>query len=461
VSPVCNDIGTTTASRAAAGLPKFSAGWDQQFPLGENMQKAIVVSVLLLAVMDGRAISHAQAVEARRSLSLSEAITEALKTNPEIQAAKSKVEAARARAGQSTYLEDPELNLEAWGVPLNHPIRYRSANPLIIGLRQKLPFYGKLGLKGEMANQEMKMVEEELRAKEQEIVAKVKSAYADYFMASKGVEIYKELLDLIRHTSTTAEGLYQVGKAPQQDVIKALLERTELLNKLTGAEKDLVTSRARLNTLLSRSPDSFFGSPGEPILTAVSLDVSGLERLTLEQRPELRGLESSISRSEKAVQLAERNRKYPDFMVGLQYWVAPDQSPRHMYAPMVTVTIPFSPWTKAKHDYEIEEALAERQVAKANLAAMKNMAVLEVREASAKVDAALRSVSIYRDGLLPQTEQSFQAAVAAYQTGGVNFMTLLDAQRTIRDVRMGYYKALVDYEQSRADLERAVGKELQ
>jgi outer membrane protein TolC len=132
-----------------------------------------------------------------------------------------------------------------------------------------------------------------------------------------------------------------------------------------------------------------------------------------------------------------------------------------MYAPMLTLTIPFSPWTKGKHDYEIEEALAERQVAKANLAAMKNIALLEVREASAKVAAALKSVSIYRDGLLPQTEQSFQAAVAAYQTGGVNFMTLLDAQRTIRDVRMGYYKALVDYEQSRADLERAVGNEIQ
>jgi outer membrane protein TolC len=128
---------------------------------------------------------------------------------------------------------------------------------------------------------------------------------------------------------------------------------------------------------------------------------------------------------------------------------------------MVTLTIPFSPWTIGKHDYEIAEALAERQAAKANLTAMKNMVLFEIRDMSIKVEAARRSISIYRDGLLPQAEQSFQAAVAAYQTGGVNFMTLLDAQRTIRDVRMGYYKALVDYEQSRAELERAVGKELQ
>jgi cobalt-zinc-cadmium efflux system outer membrane protein len=393
--------------------------------------------------------------------SLTQIVDEALRSNPEIHVAKKKAEAIGARAKQATYLEDPEINLEAWGVPLNHPLRYRSANPLIVGVRQKLPFFGKVGLKGEMAGQEVRMVEEELRAKEQEIIAKVKSAYADYFMASKGVEIYRELLDLLSHTSATAEGLYQVGRAPQQDIIKALLERTDLLNKLTWAEKDLFTSRARLNTLMSRPPDSSLAQPGEPAITPVDLRSSDLEKIAVTQRPELRSLQSSITRSDRAVELAERNRKYPDFMLGLQYWFAPDQSPRHMYAPMLTLSIPFSPWTKDKHNYEIEEALAERQAARANLAAMKNMALFEIRDISTKAEAAMRSISIYRDGLLPQAEQSFQAAVAAYQTGGVNFMTLLDAQRTIRDVRMGYYKALVDYEQSRADLERAVGREFE
>ncbi len=405
-------------------------------------------------------VAPAQSIQ-ERGVTLSDAIAEALKNNPEIQAAKSRVESAHARAKQATYLEDPELNMEAWGVPLSQPLRYRSANPLIVGLRQKLPFFGKLGLKGEMASQEVRVVEEELKAKEQEIIAKVKSAYAEYFMTTKAIEIYKELSELLRHTSATAENLYGVGKVPQQDVIKALLERTDLLNKLTWAEKDLLISQAKLNTLLNRRPDSPFGFPRELDVRLVGTQFALLEKVAIERRPELRALELSISRSETAVRLAERNRKYPDFMVGLQYWIAPDQNPRHMYAPMLTLTIPFSPWTKGKHDYEIEEALAERQVAKANLTAMKNMALLEVREASAKLDAATKAISIYRDGLLPQAEQSFQAAVAGYQTGAVNFNTLLDAQRTIRDVRMDYYKALVDHEQSRADLERAVGKELE
>jgi outer membrane protein TolC len=393
--------------------------------------------------------------------SLSQILYEALRNNPEIHAARSKIDAARARAGQATYLEDPELNFEAWGIPLSQPLRYRSGNPLIFGVRQKFPFFGKLRLKGEMASEEVKMAEEELRAKEQELVAKVKSAYAEYFIAGKGVEIYRELLELIRHTTASAEGLYQVGRAPQQDIIKAMLERTDLLNKLTWAEKDLTTSQARLNLLLSRPPDSFLAEPKDPPETSVNFQFAELEKIAAAQRPELRSLESAINRSEKAFALAEKSRKYPDFMVGLQYWVAPDQSPRHMYTPMVTLSIPFSPWTKGKYDHQIAEALAEKQTASANLAAMKNMAVFEVKDMSAKVQAAIRAISIYKDGLLPQAEQSFQAAVAAYQTGSVNFMTLLDAQRTIRDVRMGYYKALVEYEQSRADLERAVGTRLE
>src|SRR3989475_2576089 len=163
------------------------------------------LSFLFLTVLDGASASSAQVAEVQGPLSLSEAVAEALKNNPEIQAAKNKVESVRARSKQATYLEDPELNVEAWGVPLNHPVKFRSSNPIILGLRQKFPFFGKLGLKEEIAAQEVKMAEEGLRAKEVDVVAKVKGAYADFFMANKSIQIQKELLELVRQASLTAE----------------------------------------------------------------------------------------------------------------------------------------------------------------------------------------------------------------------------------------------------------------
>jgi outer membrane protein TolC len=131
-----------------------------------------------------------------------------------------------------------------------------------------------------------------------------------------------------------------------------------------------------------------------------------------------------------------------------------------MYNPMVSLTIPFSPWTKGKHDLEVEEALAERQAAKSQLDAMKNTALLAVREMFVRARAAEKSVAFYQEGLLPQAQQSFEATVAAYQTGQVNFATMLEAQRTNRETRLGYYKALVEHEQSVVDIEKAVGATL-
>jgi outer membrane protein, heavy metal efflux system len=192
-------------------------------------------------------------------------------------------------------------------------------------------------------------------------------------------------------------------------------------------------------------------------LVSMFVKAEELEKRALEWKPELRASEQDVRKTDRAIELARRNQKYPDFMLGIQYWVAPDQRPKHMYTPMVSLTIPFSPWTKGKHDYEVEEALAEHQAAKSQHDAMKNTTLFEVRELFLKARAAEKSVTFYKDGLLPQAEQSFGAAVSSYQTGQVNFMTLLEAQRTIRDTRLGYYRALVEFEQSVVDIEKAVG----
>src|SRR5215470_4164701 len=229
------------------------------------MKKAwIVLLVFIIQLTVGlRNTEAAEEANSQTTSSLSELIATALANNPEIQAAKKKVESARARAGQAGYLEDPEFNLEAWGIPLNRPLSFRSANPIVVGLRQKVPFFGKRGLQSDMAGQEVKIAEEELRAKEIDIVAKIRSAYADVFMAAKTIEINRELLQLNRELGATAENLYRVGKAPQQDVFKALLEQTDLLNKLTSAEKDRVTTQAKLNTLMNRSITTPIGQPTE------------------------------------------------------------------------------------------------------------------------------------------------------------------------------------------------------
>jgi outer membrane protein TolC len=89
------------------------------------------------------------------------------------------------------------------------------------------------------------------------------------------------------------------------------------------------------------------------------------------------------------------------------------------------------------------------------------MTLRELGESQAKVEGARRSLVLYREGLLSQAELSFRSAMAAYQTGRVEFVSLLEAQRALREARMGYYKATVGYMQNLADLERVIGRDLQ
>lgn len=399
--------------------------------------------------------------ETSPSLSLSEAVNQALGKNPEIQILQERLRVMSARAKQAPYLEDPEIAIQLGGVPLSNPSSFNRADTNSIGIRQKFPFFGKLGLKEKIAIQEAKVVEQELRAKEREIVAKVKMTYADLFMAQKSIEILREQSDILRTLIRATEARYQVGRVTQQDVFKALLEQSDLQNQLIVVEAERSANEVRVNSLMNRSPNTPITVPTDLSVPELALTPSGLMDLALANRPELKGAQEDIERTERMYELAERNRKFPDFMVGWDYWRMPtDEMAKNRYAGMVNVTIPFSPWTIGKRNYEIEETLAENRVAKANRDAIRVMTLRELGEFQTKVEAAKRSVTLYREGLLSQAELSFRASMAAYQAGRVEFVSLLEAQRALRDARLGYFKTLVGLMQNLADLERAVGKDL-
>jgi outer membrane protein, heavy metal efflux system len=394
-------------------------------------------------------------------LTLTAAVKQALEKNPEIQQLQHRLRAMEAKAKQAPYLEDPQIAFQLGGVPLSNPTSLNQADTNSIGIRQMVPFFGKLGLKEKIAQREASIAEQELRAKEREIVSMVKMAYADLYMADRSVEILREQLEILRTVIGATEARYRVGRVTQQDVFKAQLEQSEVLNQLIVAEEEINVAMVKLNTAMYRPPRTPIQIPVDLEPGGSTMNISGLDDLAVASRPELRGAQQEIERAEVMYELADRNRKYPDFMLGWDYMRMPTEMKKDRYAAMVNITIPFSPWTAGKRAYEVEESLAEIRAAKSNREAVRNTTVKEVAQAEAKVRAAKRSLELYREGLLSQAELSFRSALAAYQTGRVEFVNLLEAQRALRDARMGYYRATASFVQNLADLERAVGRDLQ
>jgi outer membrane protein TolC len=393
-------------------------------------------------------------------ITLAQAVRMALESNPELAAARQRVQAARARADQAGYLEDPEISVQSWSIPLHKPLDFNRADTNMVGIQQKLPFPGKRKLKSEIARQEARMVDSDYRAKEREIVSQVKMAYADLFLAARSRDAYKDQLEILGRARRTVEALYQVGKAPQQDLLKTQVEETTIQNTLIQVNRERLIAEARLNSLLFRPSRSEIAPESALKLPDISFDLVSLEGLAEENRPEIQSAGLEVKRAEAGVALAEKNRKYPDFMVGWMWWHMPTGEVRNSHQGTVNITVPFSPWTSGRHRAETAEAQSVLETARAGRLAVMNTTRQEIQEAHAKTEAAMNSLKLYREGLMPQAELALQSALSAYETGRAGFTAVLEAERTVTETRLNYYQTQAQLLQNLGALERAIGTDL-
>ncbi len=418
----------------------------------------VFIAIAVCAFSLGRGTRPAEAAPSAEPLRVDALVAEALKQNPEIEAARQRWRASQERAPQARTLDDPEFKVELFNYP-NRLNPDASANT-IFGLSQRFPFPGKLGLKESLAVNEADMAASLLRAKEREVTAQVKTAYYEVFLAQKAIEVHHRQVAFLKEFFEIANARFRAGKGTQVDVLKSAVERSKLENELPVLEQQRDTAKAKLNLLLSHAPQSPLGEPAEPIGPAEPGKRPALEelqQLAIQNRPELRVVYFEIARSRTATALAQK-QYYPDFNVMVERFQ--NFGARDGVGGMITMSLPFSFWTKPKYDASVREAAANQDAAKAAYEALKNQVLFEIKDLLAKIEATEKLVTLYRTTVIPQAQQTLESARAGYQAGKTEFLALLDAQRAIKDFQLDYYKALTAFEQRRAELERAAGLEL-
>jgi outer membrane protein, heavy metal efflux system len=413
---------------------------------------AVVAVVLMLFLSSG--LSRAQDSDSvlRKRLVLQELTQEVLARNPELVAARKQWEAATTRIAQARSLDDPILSVQLWNVP--QPFKATQADNTIFGLSQNLPFPGKLALKGDVASRSAEMTEQMLRARERELVVRLKQAYYDLFLAQKAVQIHHEQVELLRQFVTIANAKFRGGMGSQADVLKAQVELSLLFQHLPVLEQRRKTTEAMLNTLLDRNPASPLGLAEEPAHLPFTHPADDLHSLALNERPEIKAAELDVQRSEQSRALAQR-QYYPDFNVAFQRFQ--NYQANDGFGAYVAMTIPFAFWTKPKYDAGVQEAEAAVSVAQAQQHTVENMTRFQINDLLAKLRATDQVATLYRTTILPQAEQSLEAARVGYRAGKGGFLDLIDTQRAWRGFQLEYFKALVDHQYRLAELEQIVG----
>ena len=164
-----------------------------------------------------RPLARAGELPATGPLPLADVVTYARAHNPELEAARWREAAARAVPAQAAAWDDPTLAAESWNTPRAVP--YDGADNNILKLSQRLPFPGKLGLKGRMAARDADLAAAEARMSELAVLEAVKEAYWDLWLADRHLAVYTRDLELARELAAGAAGRYAVGTGRQPDEI--------------------------------------------------------------------------------------------------------------------------------------------------------------------------------------------------------------------------------------------------
>ncbi len=395
----------------------------------------------------------------KESTSLKSLVDEALSNNPEIKAARARWEASTKRPSQVSSLPNPTIGVSYTNVSFDKlTLGKDDFSQVGVSASQEFPFPGKLSLKGKIAEEEANVERQSLDATTRKVLADLKEAYYDWYLVNKSIEITQKNKGLIEKFLNITESKYKVGKGIQQDVIRAQLEvsgfieRLELLNQ----KEEIVESRIR--TILNRPPDSPLGKPEEVKKSELKLSLDELYKLTESESPLLRAKKNLIERSNQSLKLAKKEY-FPDFVAEFDWFNRGKFTNEGPFADMwqvkVGFVVPLYFWRKEK--FGVEEAVSQLQEMKEDYNNASLNLSFNVKDKYITAKTSEKLLDLYLKGIIPQANLSLNSAIAGYEVGNVNFLTLLDSIATLFNFELAYYTQLAEYQKALARIEENIG----
>jgi outer membrane protein, heavy metal efflux system len=381
------------------------------------------------------------------------AIKEALAHNPTLAVAREQIAQARARVTQGYALPEPSISANYLGA--NGAFHPHTGNETDLGIGITVPFPNKIILRGQAAKADLGSFDELYIQQRQLIASQTAQAYDSLLVALRHREdllISKSLAqDFVKKT----QARYNAGTAAKLDIVKGQVDVAQAENDLIANERGIANARAGLNRLLGRT----LGASVEPADTlgvpAVPPDFDRLEKLAMETRPELRGLQRQ-RQSAKAQQRLAQQYFLPDVTFGLSRNNIYGTDPT--YTTSIGIDLPIFFWQHQRG--EVAEAKHREAELTESYRDVISQVGQDIRNAYATASTAQRQVEFLANELVPSAEEQYRIASTSYGLGGSSALEVIDAQRTLLDARTQYTTALGALNDAVADLERATGAPL-
>ena len=390
-------------------------------------------------------------------LSLGEVTRAVLEKNPAIKEAENRWQAAIYRVRQANAWEDPRIAGES-RVRRFVDIPPNAFTDQTLAIEQLIPITGKNLVRGRIAGAEALSAFEEARRTQLDVIAKARGAYFLLANAYDQLDINNKNLTSLKQIADISRSRYEAGLESAANVLVAETDYSKLQEARRDLERNLSDAQSQLNTLMNRDAFAPIGLPVAATVNHSHLSASRLQAITLVQRPEVQMARAKIDGEKSKVQLARR-AWIPDPAVmvkGQRYNDAAEAVSEFDAGLSFTI-----PWVNpGKYSAGVREARASLAASEQGLEREQKEALRLLRDQLAKIETFHHHVELFRDKLVPQAEQAFEATRLSYESGKATFLDWISAQRNLRDIEAMGREHLAHYQVAVAELEAVIGGEI-
>jgi cobalt-zinc-cadmium efflux system outer membrane protein len=393
----------------------------------------------------------------RARISLREVTSIALANNPAIQQALRKWGAAKARVTQEGAWDDLRVSGSS-RVARFVDVAPNAFTDQMVLVEQIIPLTGKNLLRARVAAADAVAAFEQARREQLDVLAKTRASYFRLANAYAQLELNRKNLVSLRQIAEVSRSRYEVGKASAAEPLAGEVEASKLLESEQDILQNISAEQSQLNVLMNRNA---FAPLGQPEETTIKSTVSSMEQaraLALANRPEIKIAQAKIDMEKSRLDLSHRNW-IPDPAVTVQ---AQRYNDSRQAASELDAGVSFTvPWVNpGKYSAAVREAKENLAAAEHGFDQTNAESLGLLRNALQKVHTAKHHVELFREKLVPQARQAFEANQFAYETGKASFLEWITAQRNLRDLEAMGQQHVADYYAALAELEAVVGTDL-
>ena len=380
-------------------------------------------------------------------LTVEEAVALALRHNPRLSAAARDITAAEAGVRSARARTNPTAQFT--------PALTNGGSDEEFLIQQPLELNGTRSARTGVAGAGLRRTRAEATVELRDLVREVRVTYYELARDRELRSVSQEVLRSAEELNRLVSEQVELGARPGIDRVQTGIEVTRAQQQLAQAERQVQISEATLSTLLARGPQDPIGPLAHLTFTPGPVeDSEAVAQRALSERAEITASEAVGESFRQEARLARAEGR-PD--IAPQFRAGGVTRGVQESGIGVAITLPFLDYGGRRNRIRQAEAAARAQEARTEAA--RNQVRQEVRQALVRLRGSELIIHNYQGGLLDQARRLLEASRQGFLLGapGTSLLTVIEAQRTFRNVQTEYTSALADHAQARAELERAAG----